>query len=156
RDDARAAQLRPCQLGEAVDRFLQQLWRGVCVLVPALVGLRLTQPEVRSDVDDRATLPEPTRREPRGLARRQRGEHDLRVADLAADRQRRGSAVEVRLDVAQRLALMRARDDRDDSSFRMAQEQARELAAGIAGDANDRDADGHPVIMRLNAYLCNR
>jgi len=62
----------------------------------------------------------------------------------------------MRLYVAQRLAVMRARDHRDESSFWMAQEEARELAAGITGDTDDRDAYGHPTIMRLNAYLCKQ
>src|SRR2546428_3760583 len=62
--------------------------------------------------------------------------------------------MQVRLHVPQRLALVRARDDRRQADLGMVQQQARELATGVPGDTDDGDADGHRAIMRLNAYLC--
>src|SRR5437899_5495786 len=63
--------------------------------------------------------------------------------------------MQVRLHVPQRLALVRARDDRRQADLGVVQQQARELATGVPGDTDDGDADGHRAIMRLSAYLCN-
>ena len=45
--------------------------------------------------------------------------------------------------IAERLALARARDGGDEPHLGMPEDKTRELSAGIAGDADDRHADGH-------------
>jgi len=57
--------------------------------------------------------------------------------------------------VAKRLALTAPRDGRDDARAWVAQEQPRELASGVAGDADDRDLGSHRKIMHVGGYLCN-
>ena len=103
------ANVRPRQLCQTVDRFFQQLRRGMRVAVPTLVVLRVAQPKVRPDVDERAALRKPGRCLLRGLTRRQRREDDLGFSDVASDDERCGRAVEVRLDITKRLALLRSR-----------------------------------------------
>ena len=124
------------------------------VLVPTLVRLRIAQTEVGADVDDRAALVDPRWGLLRGFARRERGEDDLGVTDVVPDPQRVGRTMKVRLYIAQRLALMRARDRSDEAHLGMAQQDARELSPRVPGDPDDRDPDGHRTIMRSAAYLC--
>src|SRR5439155_8151858 len=76
------------QLGEAVDRLLQQLRCRMRVAVPALVELRITEPKVASDVDDGAAVVEPSARLLCGLARGKRREDHLGVAQVRSDDER--------------------------------------------------------------------
>src|SRR5581483_6809839 len=125
--------------------------------VPPLVRLRVAEAEVGAQVDEPPPFREPGAGLLRGLARGKGREHDLGVPDVAPDQERGGRAVEVLLDVAERLAVVRARHRRDEADLRMAQEDARELAARVARDADDRRLDRHRrPIMRRNAYLCKR
>src|SRR5437588_131118 len=78
---------------------------GMRVTVPALVEHGIPQAKVGADVDDRAALVEPRTGLLRGLTRRKRGEDDLSVADVGADHERIGRRVQVRLELAQWLAL---------------------------------------------------
>src|SRR5207302_5526970 len=136
RDQPRATDPIAGQLGEAVDGFSQEPRRRMRVAVPALVELRIAQPEIRADVDDHAPLVEPGAGLPRGLAGRQGRENTLRVADVGADDEGIGGRVEMRLKLAQWLALARACDRRDESRLRVTQDESRELAAGVAGGAD--------------------
>ena len=148
-DEARAADLFAGQLGEPVHRCAQKTRRGVGVAVPPLVQLRVAQPEVAADVDDRAPFVEPPLGQLRRLARRERGEDRLRVLDIGADDERLWRAVQVRLRRPEWLALMRARDGGDQTRLGVAQQQPRELAARVAGDPHDRDPGRHQrEIMR--------
>ena len=118
------------------------------VPVPALVELRIAQPKVASDVDDDPPIVEPSTSLPRGLTSRQRGEDHLGIADVRSDHDRLGRAVQMRLRRAQRLALVGPSHGRDQPRLGVPQKQSRELAPGVAGDADDRYAGGHRKIMR--------
>jgi len=86
-----------------------------------------------------------------GLARGQRGEDHLRVADIRSHQERVGRSMEVGLDRAERLPLMRPRHDGDEDRRGVAQQQPRELAARVARRADDRDLHRHGgKIMRLS------
>ena len=113
------------------------------VSVPLRVRSGILEPEVAADIDEPAAVGQPPRRLLRSLPGRQRGEHDLGVADLGTDDQRLGCVMEVRLDAPEGLTLMAPRDDRHDLRAGVAQEQPRELASGVAGGPNDRDPSGH-------------
>src|SRR5437773_7126121 len=117
------------------------------VRVPPLVVLRIAEAEVAADVDDRAPLAEPGRRELRGFTRRQRGEDDLSVARILADDEGRRRGVEMRLHIAQRLALAPTGDRGDEPGLRMAQQQTRELAARVSRRVDDRHLDRHRRIL---------
>ena len=51
-DEPRLFHVRPIDLGEPVDRLLLQFRREMLVAVPARIGGRIGQPEIRREVDD--------------------------------------------------------------------------------------------------------
>src|SRR5919201_1191372 len=144
RDQAGAPDLGARDLGHAVDGLAEEIRSGMGVAIPALVELRVAKPEVAHDVDDDAPLVKPRRRLARRLAGRQRGEHDLGIAEVAADAERVGCRVQMRLHRAQRLALTRARYRGDELRLGMAQDQTRELPARVPCRSHDRHGRRHP------------
>src|SRR5438477_10281705 len=113
------------------------------VAVPALVKLRIAKAEVASEIDDRAAVPEPHARLLRGLTRWKRRKHNLGVPHVRTHDERIRGRVQVGLDGAKRLSLMRARHRRYKSRLGMPQHQTRELATRVASNTNDRDAGRH-------------
>ena len=118
------------------------------ISVPALVQHRIAEAEVAPDVNDRAAVPEPAGCLLRGLAGWKRCEDDLRVANLQPDNEGIGRAVKVRLNGAERLALMRPGDHGDKPRLRVPQHQTRELATCVASNSNYRCLRRHSQIMR--------
>src|SRR2546423_1423758 len=118
------------------------------VAVPALVQLRIAQAKVASYVDDGPPVIDPGAGLPRGFASGERREHHLRVSDIRSDHDGIRRAVQVWLCRAERLTLMGPGHRGDQSRLGVPQEQSRELAPGVAGDADDRYSRGHRKIMR--------
>ena len=118
------------------------------VAVPPRVARQIAQTEIAADVDERSTFLQPGRCELRRLPCRERGDDDFRVADIGADDERGRSTVQMRLDVAQWLALMGPGHGRHELDLGVAQEDPGELSARVAGDPDDGDACRHAWIIQ--------
>ncbi len=73
------------QLGNAVDEAAKQLWRLVCMAVPALVSRRLVQSEVSAKIDERDAGIEDCGRDPLALAMRKRCEDEIDPVEGAVE-----------------------------------------------------------------------
>src|SRR5437867_56959 len=153
RDELRAAEPVAMAFGQAVHRLSEERGRRVLVPVPLAVERGIPEAEIAPDVDDDASFGEPGRRALRGLAGRQRREHDLGLAHVVAYDERPRRVVQVRLDRPECLAMVASRDGGDEPRLRMPQEEPGELAAGIPGRADDRHIVHGPT-MQESAYLC--
>src|SRR5205814_5276827 len=65
------------ELGNAVNKTAQQFGRLMGMAIPALVGRRVIQPEIRAEVDERDALVEDRRRELLAVPVWQRGENQI-------------------------------------------------------------------------------
>ena len=132
-------ELGSMELRKAVDGDVEQLGRGVLEAVPARIVGGVAQPEVRPEVDDRGAGGEQVRDEP---GRRAVGEGQERRVDVGQvgphGQVGRG---EVGVVVADRLVLAVAPGEPDDLHVRMPAQQPDQLAAAIAGRADDPDPD---------------
>jgi hypothetical protein len=129
-----AAVARQPELGNTVHETVQEVGAWMLVAVPTRVVARLTQPKVGAQVDDhrcyvqKATDP---------LARRPVGERQekdvarLEVFD-AAERQV-GAFAQIGMDAGHTLARAAFGRDLPHLHLRMCQQQAQQLAAGVAG-----------------------
>src|SRR5207245_10743584 len=88
------------------------------VAVPALVKLWIAKAEVAPDVDNRATIVEPSACLLRPLAGGKSREHDLGVPDVRANDERVLGRMQVGLNGAERLGLMRAGHGRREPRLR--------------------------------------
>ncbi len=127
------------QLGQAVDRLREEVGRRVVEVIPARIVGRVAQAEVRSQVDDRASLGDEVRHERRRCAVGQREEDGIRRGGRGVDVQ--AGPAEVRMDLSDRLLLAAAPDESDDADVGMPREQPDRFRAGIAGGADDGDID---------------
>ncbi len=152
-DQLRLAQPVAVELGQPVDRSLEQLRRPV-LAVPALIGGQVAQPEVGGEVDDEGAQPA------QGGDRRGRGAvrvgDDRRVDPL--------DPVEVELGQLQRhpvarvepvepLAGVAARGDRDQLQPRVAPDDLRRQRAGEPGGAGNQDPRGGVAFERLGRVV---
>ena len=142
------------QLGQAVDGFGLQLRGAVGVGVVQLVDgavLRVLQTPGGGEVDDADAVRESDGRELARLLVRQREEEEVDAFfgecvpgegnDLGGVRVGRAAERWMKVDEARSLfGAFAAEEERRRGETRMMQQNARELGAGIAGDACDGDA----------------
>ena len=67
------------KLGNTVDELPEQLGRLMGVLVPALVGRGIVEPEIRAEIDEREASVENAGREPLAVPMRKRGEDQVDI-----------------------------------------------------------------------------
>ena len=155
-DDARAADRLAVDLGQAVDRLFEQPGAGVRHLVPAFELGRVSQAEVGREVDQphtgfkqrgRRIHRDPVRGgEEHHVAVGQPGRRGIRERD--AD-----PTAQAGEHLGHRHAGFLARGDRLQVGIRMRGQQAQQLDAGVAGAADDADAQT-PGRIHLGAARC--
>jgi hypothetical protein len=133
------AKLGPMQLGQAVDRDIQEFGVRMLEAVPARVVGRIAEAEVGAEVDDRDSLGGHRRDQRGGGAVGQGQERGIDVVgQLRADGQ--AGARELRMEVADRVVVAVAAGQADDVHVGVAAQQADELCADVAGRPDDPDS----------------
>ena len=139
-DQIGVADLLAVQLGYAVDERSQQLRVLVLVAVPLRVVGGIAQPEVGAEVDDDRRLLAQLGHLPHGDAVRQRAEDDVGRLQVGERRELEvGSLAQVGMDRTDELAGVPLRGDLLDRDLGMIEQQADQLAAGVAAAANNRN-----------------
>ena len=107
--------------------------------VPARVIGRITQPEIRPEVDHRGPVTRDLGDARRGRAVGQRQEHGVRLGQRRIDGQAR--PLEMAVGVLDRLLIAIPALQSHQLHIRVARQDADELGTHVAGRADDRDAD---------------
>ncbi len=141
-------------LGQAVDKALARM---LAVMLSIL--RRVVEPEVRSEIDDESRFGvEDRRHDARALAVTEREKHDVRAlrGDLGSVAREHALTIEGErgMHLAPALAGMRARDGADLGDLGVRREQAQQLAAHVAGRADDGDTKGHAAPRFSTMHRC--
>ena len=146
-DEPRRLDLAPIDFGQAVDRVLLQLRRGVGVAVPARISRRIGETEVGRKIDDlgarrprQQILDHRLRRAVRQRAERKIKPERLPIGGIERRQRRQGVGQELRKHVRHRLAGPAIGREQHDLYARMADEQPHQFRAGIAGGAEHADS----------------
>ena len=139
------------QLRHPVDERIEHAGTRMLAAVPAHVGGRIPQPEVRAQIDDpgreRAKLVDARHRLPVGQAKEQHVA-GLELRGGGELQSRRGTQVRVR--VVHELPGQTLRRHLTHLDVRVEQEQPQQLAAGVPRCARDRDPDHRPLPTRYS------
>ncbi len=127
------------QLGQAVDRLVEQVRPRMLEAVPARVVGGVAEAEVGALVDDRRARVDQVGDELRRCPVRQREEDRIRGRQLGMDVQveRR----EVGVDAVDRVPIATTPNEPDQLDIRMPRQQPDQLSADVAGSTDDPDPD---------------
>ena len=146
-DEPRRLDLAPIDFGQAVDRVLLQLRRGVGVAVPARISRRIGETEVGRKVDDldarrprQQILDHRLRRAVRQRAERKIKPERLPIGSVERRQRRQCVGQELRKHVRHRLAGPAIGREQHDLYARMAEKEPHQFRTGIAGGAEHGDS----------------
>ena len=132
-------ELGAVELGQPVDRDVEEVGVRVLEAVPARVVGRVAEAEVGPEVDDRGAGLDDARDDARGRAVGE-GEEDGVDSGSEASTTQAGVG-EVRVDAVERVAVAVAALEADDRHVRVAGQEADQLGADVAGRPDDADPD---------------
>ena len=149
-DDAGALDGGAVHLGQAVDRFGEEIRASVRHAVPLGEDSRILEAKVGGEVDDPRAGAHELAGLRHGHAMWRREEHDIARIETGfggIDEGERVPAAQAREHVGDRRSGILARRDRADLHLRMLREQPEQLDAGIASSADDAYLD-HGFLVR--------
>src|SRR5205085_11842950 len=124
-------------LGQAVDKLLHPRWIRMRLAVPLVVAGRVTQPEIRAEINDAIRERREMIDTAHGAAVRQPEKEQIALLDrLGSDELELRALPQVRMREMHELAIQPLTGDLLHLEIRMGQRQTQQFAAGIAGGAD--------------------